>query len=109
VDVRPGGPLRGAPTVADGNVYVMSQDSQIFSLKAADGTTQWSEAAPMEIAGVFGTGAPGVCARHGGGRVRERRSQRLSLRERAAVVERRAVADQHLDSCRRCPTSTPRR
>ncbi|HZF44222.1 MAG TPA: PQQ-binding-like beta-propeller repeat protein [Sphingomonadaceae bacterium] len=56
--VRPGGPLRGAPTVADGNLYVMSQDSQIFSLKAADGTTQWSEAAPMEIAGVFGTGAP---------------------------------------------------
>ena len=56
--VRPGGPLRGAPTVADGNVYVMSQDSQIYSLKATDGTTQWSEAATLEIAGVFGTGAP---------------------------------------------------
>lgn len=56
--VRPGGPLRGAPTVADGNVYVMSQDSQIYSLKASDGTTQWNEAATLEIAGVFGTGAP---------------------------------------------------
>lgn len=56
--VRPGGPLRGAPTVADGNVYVMSQDSQIYSLKASDGSTQWSEAATLEIAGVFGVGAP---------------------------------------------------
>ena len=56
--VRPGGPLRGAPTVADGNVYVMSQDSQIFALKASDGTTQWNEAATLELAGVFGTGAP---------------------------------------------------
>ena len=56
--VRPGGPLRGAPTVADGNVYVMSQDSQIYALKATDGATQWSEAATLEVAGVFGTGAP---------------------------------------------------
>lgn len=56
--VRPGGPLRGAPTVAEGSVYVMSQDSQIYSLKAADGATQWSEAATLEVAGVFGTGAP---------------------------------------------------
>ena len=30
--VRPGGPLRGAPTVADGALYVMSQDNQIYSL-----------------------------------------------------------------------------
>lgn len=56
--VRPGGPLRGAPTVTDDTVYVMSQDSQIYSLKASDGTTNWSEAATLELAGVFGTGAP---------------------------------------------------
>lgn len=56
--VRPGGPLRGSPTVADGNVYVMSQDSQIFALKAADGTSQWQEAAALEVSGVFGVGAP---------------------------------------------------
>ena len=58
--VRPGGPLRGAPTVADGSVYVISQDNQIFSLKAADGSTAWSNAAALEVAGVFGNGSPAV-------------------------------------------------
>ena len=58
--VRPGGPLRGAPTVADGNVYVISQDNQIFSLKATDGSTAWSAAAALEVAGVFGNGSPAV-------------------------------------------------
>ena len=53
--VRPGGPLRGAPTVANGAVYVMSQDNQIFSLNQADGKTNWSQAASLEIAGVFGS------------------------------------------------------
>ena len=56
--VRPGGPLRGAPTVAGDAVYVMSQDNQIYSLKASDGATNWSNAAALEIAGVFGTAAP---------------------------------------------------
>lgn len=56
--VRLGGPLRGGPSVADGAVYAMSQDNQIFSLKQTDGTTNWSAAAALEIAGVFGTGAP---------------------------------------------------
>ena len=56
--VRPGGPLRGAPTVAGDTLYVVSQDNQIYSLKAADGTTNWSNAAALEIAGVFGTGSP---------------------------------------------------
>jgi outer membrane protein assembly factor BamB len=58
--VRPGGPLRGAPTVASGTVYVMSQDNQIYSLKQADGTTNWSQAASLEIAGVFGSASPAV-------------------------------------------------
>ena len=56
--VRPGGPLRGSPTVAGDTLYVMSQDNQIYSLKTADGTTNWSNAASLEIAGVFGTGSP---------------------------------------------------
>ena len=56
--VRPGGPLRGEPTIAGDAVYVMSQDNQIYSLKTADGTTNWSNAAALEIAGVFGTAAP---------------------------------------------------
>jgi outer membrane protein assembly factor BamB len=58
--VRPGGPLRGAPTVANGAVYVMSQDNQIFSLKEEDGTTNWSAAASLEIAGVFGSASPAI-------------------------------------------------
>jgi outer membrane protein assembly factor BamB len=58
--VRPGGPLRGAPTVANGAVYVMSQDNQIYSLKESDGTTNWSQAASLEIAGVFGSASPAV-------------------------------------------------
>jgi outer membrane protein assembly factor BamB len=56
--VRPGGPLRGAPTVAGDALYVVSQDNQIYSLKTADGSTNWSEAASLELAGVFGSGSP---------------------------------------------------
>lgn len=58
--VRPGGPLRGAPTVANGAVYVMSQDNQIYSLKEDDGSTNWSQPATLEIAGVFGSASPAV-------------------------------------------------
>jgi len=57
---RPGGPLRGAPTVALGNVYAMSQDNQMFALSARDGTVQWTEAAAVQLAGVFGVAAPSV-------------------------------------------------
>jgi outer membrane protein assembly factor BamB len=58
--VRPGGPLRGAPTVASGAIYVMSQDNQIYSLKESDGSTNWSQAASLEVAGVFGSASPAV-------------------------------------------------
>ena len=56
--VRPGGPLRGSPTVAGDALYVMSQDNQIYSLKTQDGALNWSNPAALEIAGVFGTGSP---------------------------------------------------
>jgi len=36
----------------------MSQDNQIYSLKLSDGTTNWSEAAALEIAGIFGVASP---------------------------------------------------
>ena len=58
--VRLGAPLRGAPSIAGDNLYVMSQDNQVFSLKQADGSTNWSNPAALEIAGVFGTGAPAI-------------------------------------------------
>jgi len=58
--VRPGGPLRGSPSVANGAVYVMSQDNQIYALKEEDGATNWSQQASLETAGVFGSAAPAV-------------------------------------------------
>jgi outer membrane protein assembly factor BamB len=60
--VKPGGPLRGAPAVSGDAVYVMSQDNQIYSLKTVDGTQNWSSAAALEIAGVFGSGSPAIAA-----------------------------------------------
>jgi outer membrane protein assembly factor BamB len=56
--VRPGGPLRGAPTIANDNVYVVSQDNQLYALNPADGAQRWIGAGTLEIAGVFGSGAP---------------------------------------------------
>jgi outer membrane protein assembly factor BamB len=58
--VKPGGPLRGEPSVDGGSIYVMSQDNQIYSLKTADGSANWSNAAALEIAGVFGAAAPSI-------------------------------------------------
>ncbi|MEA3002668.1 MAG: outer membrane protein assembly factor BamB [Sphingomonadales bacterium] len=56
--VRPGAPLRGAPTIANDNVYVISQDNQMFALNPADGTTRWTGSGAVEIAGVLGAAAP---------------------------------------------------
>jgi outer membrane protein assembly factor BamB len=44
--------------VAGDAVYVISEDNQIYSLKLDDGSTNWSQAASLEIAGIFGTPAP---------------------------------------------------
>ena len=55
---RPAGPLRGAPTISTGNIYVMTQDNQIYALRAADGEPQWNEAGPVGAAGIFGVAAP---------------------------------------------------
>ena len=56
--VKPGGPLRGAPTVAFNNVFVMTQDNQIFALEADDGDVSWQRAAAIGQSGVFGVAAP---------------------------------------------------
>lgn len=55
---RPAGPLRGAPTISTGNVYVMTQDNQIYALRATDGEPQWNEAGPVGTSGIFGVAAP---------------------------------------------------
>ncbi|MEH3160122.1 MAG: PQQ-binding-like beta-propeller repeat protein [Sphingomonas taxi] len=55
---KPGGPLRGAPTVDNGSVYVLSQDNQIFALDQNDGKVQWAQSGTLETQGVFGVAAP---------------------------------------------------
>ncbi|MGC6399147.1 PQQ-binding-like beta-propeller repeat protein [Sphingomonas sp. FW199] len=57
---KPGGPLRGAPTLANGNVYALSQDNQLFALSQADGSVVWTQAGSLEPQGVFGVAAPAV-------------------------------------------------
>lgn len=59
---KPGGPLRGAPTIANGQIYVLSQDNQIFALDQANGTVLWSQSASVETQGVFGVAAPAADA-----------------------------------------------
>ncbi|WP_234035101.1 outer membrane protein assembly factor BamB family protein [Aurantiacibacter sediminis] len=56
--VKPSGPLRGAPTVAFNNVFVMTQDNQIFALSTEDGEVSWQQAAATGQSGVFGVAAP---------------------------------------------------
>jgi outer membrane protein assembly factor BamB len=59
---KPGGPLRGSPTVAYGNVYVLTQDNQLFAVSAEDGKVGWNQSGSLESQGVFGVAAPSVSA-----------------------------------------------
>ncbi|MES2754936.1 MAG: PQQ-binding-like beta-propeller repeat protein [Pseudomonadota bacterium] len=56
--VKPGGPLRGAPTIANGIVYVLSQDNQLYALSQTSGAVQWTQSGSLESQGVFGVAAP---------------------------------------------------
>ncbi|MDB5707783.1 MAG: pyrrolo-quinoline quinone [Sphingomonas bacterium] len=56
--VKPGGPLRGAPTISNGNLYILSQDNQLFALSQASGATVWTGSGSLETQGVFGVAAP---------------------------------------------------
>ena len=56
--VKPGGPLRGSPTVAFGNLFVLTQDNQLFALRASDGDLQWTQSGSIQGANVFGVAAP---------------------------------------------------
>jgi outer membrane protein assembly factor BamB len=53
-------PLRGAPAVADGRVYVLTQDNQLYALSATDGAEIWNAPATSENAGILGAAAPAV-------------------------------------------------
>ena len=56
--VSPAGPLRGSPTIAFGQVYVMTQDNQIIALSSANGDLLWNESGSSAQSGVFGVAAP---------------------------------------------------
>lgn len=56
--VRPAGPLRGAPTIAFNQLFVMTQDNQIFALNLNDGSVVWNDTASPGESGVFGVAAP---------------------------------------------------
>ncbi len=56
--VKPAGPLRGSPTIAFGQVYVMTQDNQILALNLNDGELLWNESGSSAQSGVFGVAAP---------------------------------------------------
>jgi outer membrane protein assembly factor BamB len=58
--VKPGGPLRNAPTLALGQVLVLSQDNQLFALSQTDGSVVWTGSGSIETQGVFGVAAPAV-------------------------------------------------
>jgi outer membrane protein assembly factor BamB len=56
--VQPAGPLRGSPTIAFGQIYVMTQDNQVIALNASDGSLAWNESGSSTQSGVFGVAAP---------------------------------------------------
>ncbi|WP_425228344.1 PQQ-binding-like beta-propeller repeat protein [Sphingomonas sp.] len=55
---KPGGPLRGSPTVANGIVYVLTQDDQLYALNQDTGAVNWAGQGTAETQGVFGVAAP---------------------------------------------------
>lgn len=59
---KPGGPLRGAPTIANGQIYVLSQDNQLYALDQNDGKVVWTGSASVETQGVFGVAAPAAAS-----------------------------------------------
>lgn len=53
-------PMRGAPTVRAGRVFVISVDNQIHSLSAEDGSVQWTHQGISEGASILAGTSPAV-------------------------------------------------
>jgi len=56
--VKPAGPLRGSPTIAFGQLFVMTQDNQLLALNLSNGALVWNESGSTTASGVFGVAAP---------------------------------------------------
>jgi outer membrane protein assembly factor BamB len=54
------GPLRAAPTVNGGRVFVVTLDNQLLTLAADDGRRLWSHIGIQEDAGLLGAASPAV-------------------------------------------------
>lgn len=59
---RLSGPMRAAPAVSDGRVFVVTIDNQLFALDGNTGERLWSHAGFSEIAGLLGAASPAVGA-----------------------------------------------
>lgn len=53
-------PMRAAPTVSQGRVFVLTIDNELVALDADDGSQLWSHQGVTESAGLLGGGAPAV-------------------------------------------------
>ena len=57
---RIGTPIRAAPTVSDGRVFIVTYDNQLHALSAADGKLLWNHVGIVEDAGLLGGASPAV-------------------------------------------------
>jgi outer membrane protein assembly factor BamB len=55
-----GEPARGAPTVADGRLFVVSQGNILYALNVADGTEVWRFKGVPELGGLLASANPAV-------------------------------------------------
>ena len=53
-------PMRAAPVVVGGRMFVVTYDNQLWALSAEDGAVQWSNACISETAGLLGAASLGV-------------------------------------------------
>ena len=58
--VRLSGPLRGSPTVINGQVYVVTLENRTIALAADDGRRLWEHQGINEVAALLGGAAPAV-------------------------------------------------
>ncbi len=57
-----GVPIRAAPTVSGGRVFVLTYDNQLFALAADRAETLWTHSGIVESAGLLGSGSPAAAS-----------------------------------------------
>ncbi len=53
-------PATGAPTVADGLIYVVTRDNRAWAINASDGRVRWQLGGAPSVTGIVGGSAPAV-------------------------------------------------